>query len=143
MHLIVAPQLSGGWQHNYLNKTSQKGHANEQSIYSRISMANPFVLYHPRWPRKLITNYCCQWFHLRFCRRLWQCKWALNMCKLVSCRIHSLNVSVFKYKRMHFMTRNVSTIEMKGITRWKLTIISESAVCKKFLGQNWSYTASQ
>jgi hypothetical protein len=30
-------------------------------------------------------------------------------------------------------------IEMKGITRCKLTIISESAVCKKFLGQIWSY----
>jgi len=32
--------------------------------------------------------------------------------------------------------------EMKGITRCKLTIISESAVCKKFLGQIWSYAAS-
>ncbi len=31
---------------------------------------------------------------------------------------------------------------MKGITRCKLTIISESAVCKKFLGQNVSYPAS-
>jgi hypothetical protein len=28
-----------------------------------------------------------------------------------------------------------------GITRCKLTIISESAVCKKFLGQIWSYPA--
>jgi hypothetical protein len=28
------------------------------------------------------------------------------------------------------------------ITRCKLTIISESAVCKKFLGQIWSYVAS-
>jgi len=34
------------------------------------------------------------------------------------------------------------SIEMKGITRCKLTIISESAVCKKFLGQIWSYSAS-
>jgi hypothetical protein len=33
-------------------------------------------------------------------------------------------------------------IEMKGITRCKLTIISESAVCKKFLGQIVSYPAS-
>ncbi len=33
-------------------------------------------------------------------------------------------------------------IEMKGITRCKLTIISESAVCKKFLGQIWSNAAS-
>jgi hypothetical protein len=33
----------------------------------------------------------------------------------------------------------VQIIEMKGITRCKLTIISESAVCKKFLGQIVSY----
>jgi hypothetical protein len=33
-------------------------------------------------------------------------------------------------------------IEMKGITRCKLTIISESAACKKFLGQIVSYPAS-
>ncbi len=31
---------------------------------------------------------------------------------------------------------------MKGITRYKLTIISQSAVCNKFLGQIWSYAAS-
>ncbi len=36
---------------------------------------------------------------------------------------------------------SVVVIEMKGITRCKLTIISESAICKKFLGQIWSYTA--
>ncbi len=30
------------------------------------------------------------------------------------------------------------TIEMKGISGYQLTIISESAVCKKFLGQIWS-----
>jgi hypothetical protein len=28
----------------------------------------------------------------------------------------------------------ITLLEMKGITRCKLTIISESAVCKKFLG---------
>ncbi len=33
-------------------------------------------------------------------------------------------------------------IEMKWITRCKPTIISESAVCKKFLGQIVSYPAS-
>jgi hypothetical protein len=32
--------------------------------------------------------------------------------------------------------------EMKGITRCKMTIKSESAVCKKFLGQIVSYLAS-
>jgi hypothetical protein len=28
-HWIVAPQLSGGWQHNYSIKIRQVGHANE------------------------------------------------------------------------------------------------------------------
>jgi hypothetical protein len=38
LHLIVVPQLSGGWQHNYSTKTRQAGHANEQPMYSLISM---------------------------------------------------------------------------------------------------------
>ncbi len=38
MQLIVAPQLLGGWRHNYLTKTKQAGHANEQSMYSLMSM---------------------------------------------------------------------------------------------------------
>jgi hypothetical protein len=38
LHLIVTPQLSGGWQHNYATKTRQAGFANEQSIYSLMSM---------------------------------------------------------------------------------------------------------
>jgi hypothetical protein len=33
----------------------------------------------------------------------------------------------------------IKTIEMKGITRCMLTIISESAICKKFFGQFVSY----
>jgi hypothetical protein len=36
--LIVAPQLSGGWQHNNSTKTRQAGCANEQSIYYEMSM---------------------------------------------------------------------------------------------------------
>jgi hypothetical protein len=36
----------------------------------------------------------------------------------------------------------VISIEMKGITKCKLTIISESAIRKKFLGQSISYLAS-
>ncbi len=36
----------------------------------------------------------------------------------------------------------ITLLEMKGITICKLTIISESAVCKKFLGQIVSYLAS-
>jgi hypothetical protein len=38
LHLIVVAQLSGGWQHNYSTKTRQAGHANEQPMYSLISM---------------------------------------------------------------------------------------------------------
>jgi hypothetical protein len=37
---------------------------------------------------------------------------------------------------------NVNVIEMKGITKRKLTITSESAICKKFLGQIWFYVVS-
>ncbi len=38
--MIVAPQLSSGWQHNYSNKTRQAGWANEQSIYYLMSMGS-------------------------------------------------------------------------------------------------------
>ncbi len=38
LHLIVAPQLSSGWWHNYWTKTRQAGHADEQSEYSLMSM---------------------------------------------------------------------------------------------------------
>ncbi len=38
LHLIVAPQLTSGWQHNYSTKTRQAGRANEQSMYSLMSM---------------------------------------------------------------------------------------------------------
>jgi len=38
LHLIVAPQLSSGWWHNYSTKTRQTGRANEQSIYSLLSI---------------------------------------------------------------------------------------------------------
>jgi hypothetical protein len=38
LHLIVAPQLGGSRQHNYSTKTRQAGHANEQSMYSLMSM---------------------------------------------------------------------------------------------------------
>jgi len=34
----VAPQLSSGWQHNNSAKTRQAGWANEQSVYSLMSM---------------------------------------------------------------------------------------------------------
>ncbi len=34
----MVPQLGGGRQHNYSTKTSQAGHANEQSMYSLMSM---------------------------------------------------------------------------------------------------------
>jgi len=38
LHLIVAPQLSSGWQHNYSTKTRQTGHAIKQSMYTLMSM---------------------------------------------------------------------------------------------------------
>jgi hypothetical protein len=38
LHLIVAPQLSSGWRHNYSTKTRQAGSAVEQSMYSLMSM---------------------------------------------------------------------------------------------------------
>ncbi len=38
LHLIMAPQLSSGWQHNYSTKTRQVGQANEQPMYSLMSM---------------------------------------------------------------------------------------------------------
>jgi hypothetical protein len=40
LRLIVAPQLSSGWQHNYSTKTRQVGCANEQSMYSLMSMVH-------------------------------------------------------------------------------------------------------
>ncbi len=38
LHLIVIPQLSDGWEHNYSTKTSQVGLANEQYMFSLKSM---------------------------------------------------------------------------------------------------------
>jgi hypothetical protein len=40
LHLIVVPQLSGGQRHNYSTKTRQAGQANEQSMYSLMSMVS-------------------------------------------------------------------------------------------------------
>jgi hypothetical protein len=40
MHMIVAPQISGGWQHNYSTKARQAGHAKEQSVYNILSLDN-------------------------------------------------------------------------------------------------------
>ncbi len=35
----MAPQVTGGWQHNYSIKTRQAGLVKEQYIYSHLSMA--------------------------------------------------------------------------------------------------------
>jgi hypothetical protein len=43
LRLIVALQLSGGWQHNHSTKARQKDRAKEQSIYS-MSMIFPLFL---------------------------------------------------------------------------------------------------
>jgi hypothetical protein len=37
LHLILVPQLSSGWRHNYSTKTRPAGQANEQSMYSLMS----------------------------------------------------------------------------------------------------------
>ncbi len=55
LHLIVAPQLSCGWRHNYSTKTRLVGCANEQSMYSLMSMCNtssvgPSMFYCERAP---------------------------------------------------------------------------------------------
>ncbi len=39
-HLIVVPQLSSGSQHNYSTNTRPAGQANEESMYSLISMGS-------------------------------------------------------------------------------------------------------
>jgi hypothetical protein len=36
--MIVVPQLSGGWQHNYSSRTRQAGCTNEQSMYYLMPM---------------------------------------------------------------------------------------------------------
>jgi hypothetical protein len=38
MCLIVEPQVSGRWQHNYSTKLKHAGPANEQSMYYLMSM---------------------------------------------------------------------------------------------------------
>jgi hypothetical protein len=42
LHLFVVPQLSSGRQHNYSTETRQAGHANEQSMYSLMSIKNTY-----------------------------------------------------------------------------------------------------
>jgi hypothetical protein len=44
LHLIVVPQLSSGWRHYYSTKTRQAGWANEQSMYSLMSIYLAFFL---------------------------------------------------------------------------------------------------
>jgi hypothetical protein len=41
--MIVAPQLSSGWQHNYSTKTRQVCRANEQSMYSLMTIVSSYV----------------------------------------------------------------------------------------------------
>jgi hypothetical protein len=38
LYAIVVPQLSGGWQHKYSTKTRYTGCANEQSMYTLMSV---------------------------------------------------------------------------------------------------------
>jgi hypothetical protein len=70
-------------------------------------------------------------------------KWIAELWPWLS-RQESGNVIIFKKIKSNFFLQLWYEwhIEMKGITRCKLTIISESGICKKFLGQIWSYPAS-
>jgi hypothetical protein len=56
LHLIVVPQLSGGWQHKYSTKTLQAGCANEQSMYSLMSMVGPQILGKPCQPSLIFVT---------------------------------------------------------------------------------------
>jgi hypothetical protein len=47
LELIVVPQLSGDWQHNYSTKTRQAGQANGQSMYYLMSMVEQLSLSYP------------------------------------------------------------------------------------------------
>jgi hypothetical protein len=38
LHLIVAPHLSSGWEHNYSTQTRQAGCVNEQCVHRRIDI---------------------------------------------------------------------------------------------------------
>ena len=44
LDLIVLPQLSSDWQHNYSTKTRQAGQANVQSMYYIMSMVEQLSL---------------------------------------------------------------------------------------------------
>jgi hypothetical protein len=44
LHLIVVTQLSNGWQHNYSIKTRKVGQANEQCMYSLMSLRRLFIV---------------------------------------------------------------------------------------------------
>ncbi len=45
LHLIVTPQQSSGWQHNYSTKTRQAGCTDEQSMYSLMSVIRDFKVH--------------------------------------------------------------------------------------------------
>jgi hypothetical protein len=57
LHLIVAPHISSGWQHNYSTKTRQLGRANEQAMYSLISM-HLIAMLPPHF--STVVNYECK-----------------------------------------------------------------------------------
>jgi hypothetical protein len=53
LHLIEVPQLSSGLQHDYSTKARKVGRANEQSMYSPMSM----VEYYPIIKINLINTF--------------------------------------------------------------------------------------
>jgi hypothetical protein len=58
-HLIVVPQLSSGWQHNYSTKTWQAGCTNGQSIYSLMAMQNSICIAKRHW--ELYISHLINW----------------------------------------------------------------------------------
>jgi hypothetical protein len=56
LHLIVLPQLSGGWQHKYSTKTRKEGHVNEQYMYSLVSMTSAHTTVQFGWNQGKVNS---------------------------------------------------------------------------------------
>jgi hypothetical protein len=67
LHLIVVTKLSNGWQHNYSTKTRQVGRANEQSMYSLLSMTGAKTVALLSDAKELVLHRYLLNFSLQFC----------------------------------------------------------------------------
>ncbi len=79
LHLIVAPQLSSGRQHNCSTKTRQAGRVNEQSMYSLMSMLNNHYSSRKSWVRKILMSVWLNLKIINFCQIIlatdFYCQW--------------------------------------------------------------------